>query len=88
VSRNDDDDIASGNVWPEVDQDHVDWLEGRVSELEDQLEKAEQLLARHDALHTETLGTLDEVVARLTAEEHGLPVRQHPSHPNFGGHDA
>jgi hypothetical protein len=88
VSRNDDDDIASGKVWPEVDQDHIDWLEGRVSELEDQLTKAEQLLERNDTVRSEMMAALDEVVARLTAEEYGPPVRQHPSHPNFGGHDA
>jgi hypothetical protein len=86
MSRNDDDDIKSGNVWPEQpDQDYVDDLERRIAELELQLEKAEQLLARHDALTTDALSALDGVVARLTAEEYGPPPR---SHPAFGGHDA
>lgn len=80
------DDIASGEVWPDAtDPEYVDWLAGRVAFLEQrcrdyqaQLDKAEELLERYEGWGTAALAGLDDVVARLIAEEHGPPPKTPP----------
>ena len=70
--------------------------EQRVRDLTEQLAKAEAMAEHFEALAVEAVGTLrrhenlsgraiaqlDDVVARLTAEEYGVPVREREAHPS------